>query len=177
MNPSTRTPEGEPNHCPICGKAVVIEPSLTRDATCPHCGALLWFPDGGAVHDICGLPVLTLNRDAAASKKKAIHSILKRMANRGQFRHEDCDSITRAVLKREMLGSMGIGRGMAIPHGNHPAVTRLTGAVAMVPDGVDFASLDGQPVHIICLLLSPVDRPRDHLRAIHDLIRRLRGIE
>lgn len=41
---SSRTPEGQPSRCPLCGKQVVIEPSkLFGDATCPHCGQLLWF--------------------------------------------------------------------------------------------------------------------------------------
>lgn len=44
MEPSSRTPEGEPNHCPVCGKEVRIEPSRPPgDAPCPHCGHLLWF--------------------------------------------------------------------------------------------------------------------------------------
>ena len=44
MEPSTRTPEGQPNRCPICGKEVRIEPSWPPgDAPCPHCGHLLWF--------------------------------------------------------------------------------------------------------------------------------------
>lgn len=41
---SSRTPEGEPNSCPLCGAAVVVERSiLIGDATCPRCGQLLWF--------------------------------------------------------------------------------------------------------------------------------------
>jgi hypothetical protein len=44
MEPSSRTPEGEPNRCPVCGKPVVIDPSRPPgDAPCPHCGHLLWF--------------------------------------------------------------------------------------------------------------------------------------
>ena len=43
---SSRTPEGDPNQCPICGHHVRIEPSIdTRDAPCPRCGHLLWFAD------------------------------------------------------------------------------------------------------------------------------------
>jgi PTS system nitrogen regulatory IIA component len=177
MNPSTRTPEGEPNRCPICGKSVVIEPSAPRDAPCSHCGALLWFPVGGAAGDVYGFPVFTLARDAALSKQQVILNILRRMADAGQLLHQHCDSIAQAIHAREQLGSTGIGRGVAIPHAKHAAVARLTGAVAKVPNGVNFESLDGQPVQIICLLLSPLDRPGDHLRAIHDLMRRLREIE
>ena len=44
--PTTRTPEGTPNRCPLCGNAVWVEPSrATGDAPCPHCGTLLWFAD------------------------------------------------------------------------------------------------------------------------------------
>ena len=44
MTISSRTPEGSPNHCPICGNQVCIEPSLpVGDAPCPACGSLLWF--------------------------------------------------------------------------------------------------------------------------------------
>jgi uncharacterized paraquat-inducible protein A len=44
MTISTRTPEGWPTRCPVCGKAVCVEPSRPMlDATCPHCGTLLWL--------------------------------------------------------------------------------------------------------------------------------------
>lgn len=46
MTISSRTPEGDPNQCPVCSHHVRIEPSLdTRDAPCPRCGHLLWFSD------------------------------------------------------------------------------------------------------------------------------------
>jgi hypothetical protein len=46
MLPSSRTPEGEPNRCVLCGQALRIEPSLdTLDAVCPHCGSLVWFSE------------------------------------------------------------------------------------------------------------------------------------
>lgn len=46
MEPSSRTPEGEPHRCPLCGNALRIEPSRPPgDAPCPHCGHLLWFPE------------------------------------------------------------------------------------------------------------------------------------
>lgn len=45
--PSSRTPEGEPSRCPVCRQEVRIDPSTvpTKDAPCPHCGCLLWFPN------------------------------------------------------------------------------------------------------------------------------------
>jgi hypothetical protein len=51
MTISSRTPEGDPNRCPICRHTVVVEPSLdTRDAPCPHCGHLLWFEQAQVGH-------------------------------------------------------------------------------------------------------------------------------
>ncbi len=53
MKPSSRTPEGQPNHCPVCGKDLKIEPSRPPgDAPCPHCGHLLWFQAGRTAEEI-----------------------------------------------------------------------------------------------------------------------------
>ncbi len=72
------------------------------------------------------------------------------------------------------MGSTGIGRGVAVPHTKHPSVDRLIGTVAVSPTGVDFASLDGETVNLFFLLISPPDRPGDHLRALENISRQLR---
>jgi PTS system fructose-specific IIA component/PTS system nitrogen regulatory IIA component len=77
-------------------------------------------------------------------------------------------------MKREDLGSTGIGRGVAVPHTKHPSVSRLVGTVAVSHDGVNFESLDGEPVQLFFLLVSPPDRPGDHLRALENISRQLR---
>ena len=73
------------------------------------------------------------------------------------------------------LGSTGIGKGVAVPHTKHPSVEKLVATVALVKEGVDFASLDGEPVYILFLLVSPPDRPGDHLRALENISRHLRN--
>jgi len=83
---------------------------------------------------------------------------------------------------REMVESLrsagyckgGIGRGVAIPHTKHNSVDRLVGTVALSKAGVPFDSLDGEPVHVFVLLISPQDRPGDHLRALENVSRCLR---
>ncbi len=77
-------------------------------------------------------------------------------------------------MKREELGSTGIGRGVAVPHTKHPSVQRLVGTVAVSSDGIDFNSLDGEKVQLFFLLISPPDRPGDHLRALENISRQLR---
>ena len=79
------------------------------------------------------------------------------------------------LLKREDLGSTGIGNGVAVPHTKHPSVSKLIATVALTPGGVDFASLDGEQVHILILLISPPDRPGDHLRGLENISRHLRN--
>lgn len=83
-------------------------------------------------------------------------------------------AIASALRTREELGSTGIGRGVAVPHTKHPAVDKLVGTVAISDEGVDFDSLDGEKVHLLFLLISPPDRPGDHLRALENISRQLR---
>jgi PTS system fructose-specific IIA component/PTS system nitrogen regulatory IIA component len=77
-------------------------------------------------------------------------------------------------LNREELGSTGIGRGVAVPHTKHGSVEQLVGTVGVSREGVDFDSLDGEKVFVLFLLVSPLDRPGDHLRALENISRQLR---
>lgn len=83
------------------------------------------------------------------------------------------ESITKAVLDREQMASTGIGKGIAIPHARHPAVERVVAALAFSQVGIDFDSVDGENVHWICLVLSPADRPADHLLALQAVSRHM----
>ena len=96
------------------------------------------------------------------------------MQEAGKIAANEVDSIVKAVMKREELGSTGIGRGVAVPHTKHPSVDRLVGTVGVSPGGVDFDSLDGEKVQLFFLLISPPDRPGDHLRALENISRQLR---
>src|SRR6185295_17282707 len=86
----------------------------------------------------------------------------------------DVDGIVAAIMKREELGSTGIGRGVAVPHTKHPSVEKLVGTVGVSAEGLDFNSLDGEKVQLFFLLISPPDRPGDHLRALENISRQLR---
>ena len=89
--------------------------------------------------------------------------------------HISVRSIVAAILKREELGSTGIGMRVAVPHTKHPSVDRLIATIALSQAGVDFASLDGEDVNILFLLVSPPDRPGDHLRGLENISRHLRN--
>jgi mannitol/fructose-specific phosphotransferase system IIA component (Ntr-type) len=110
----------------------------------------------------------------ATTKEGVIREMVESLRAAGQFKTGDPEDTIKAILKRELLGSTGIGRGVAIPHTKHTSVERLVGTVALSRPGVVFDSLDGEPVHVFVLLVSPQDRPGDHLRALENVSRTLR---
>ena len=111
---------------------------------------------------------------AATTKEGVIREMVESLRAVGYFKGSEPEDIVKAILKRELLGSTGIGRGVAIPHTKHASVDRLVGTVALSRPGVAFDSLDGEPVHVFVLLISPQDRPGDHLRALENVSRSLR---
>jgi mannitol/fructose-specific phosphotransferase system IIA component (Ntr-type) len=110
----------------------------------------------------------------AAEKKTVIRAMATSLLDSKKINANDYDSIVEAILKREELGSTGIGRGVAVPHTKHPSIEKLIGTVAISEGGVNFDSLDGEKVHLLFLLVSPPDRPGDHLRALENISRQLR---
>jgi len=110
----------------------------------------------------------------ATTKEGVIREVVESLRAAGYFQGGEADDIVRAILKREQLGSTGIGRSIAIPHTKHSGVDRLIGTVALSQAGVPFESIDGEPVHLFVLLVSPQDRPGDHLRALENVVRQMR---
>ncbi|MEL6496909.1 MAG: PTS sugar transporter subunit IIA [Planctomycetota bacterium] len=83
------------------------------------------------------------------------------------------DDLIKRVLDREQKGSTGFGRGVAVPHVKHTGVEKMTAAVGLSPTGIDFNALDRQPVYSVFLLLSPEDRPEEHLQAMEAIFKQL----
>ena len=110
----------------------------------------------------------------AVEKQEVIRAMASSLLEAQKVNEKDYESIVEAILKREELGSTGIGRGVAVPHTKHPSIEKLIGTVAISEHGVNFDSLDGEKVHLLFLLVSPPDRPGDHLRALENISRQLR---
>jgi mannitol/fructose-specific phosphotransferase system IIA component (Ntr-type) len=111
---------------------------------------------------------------AATTKEGVIRELVESLRAAGYFKGADPEDIVKAILKREQIASTGIGRGVAIPHAKHNSAERLVGSVALSRAGVPFDSVDGEPVDIFVLLISPQDRPGDHLRALENISKSLR---
>lgn len=109
------------------------------------------------------------------SKEDVIRELVSSLKSAGAIQESDEEAVISAILKREELGSTGIGNGVAVPHTKHPSVDTLSATVAISRKGVDFSSLDGEDVFILFLLVSPPDRPGDHLRGLENISRHLRS--
>jgi len=78
----------------------------------------------------------------------------------------DKDSLVRVLLERESLGSTAIGDGVAIPHGKFHGITMPIISFGRSLNGLDFESIDGQPVFLFFLLVAPEDSASVHLKAL-----------
>jgi PTS system fructose-specific IIA component/PTS system nitrogen regulatory IIA component len=112
---------------------------------------------------------------SATTKEDVIREMVASLRSTGAIAASDEESVVAAILKREELGSTGIGNGVAVPHTKHPVVDQIRAAVAISRGGVEFDSLDGEDVYIFFLVVSPSDRPGDHLRGLENISRHLRN--
>ena len=86
---------------------------------------------------------------------------------------ELADELIEAILERERNGSTGFGKGVAVPHVKHEQVPKMAAAIGVSSSGVDFRALDRQPVYSVVLLLSPKDKPDEHLQAMENIFSNL----
>jgi PTS system nitrogen regulatory IIA component len=87
----------------------------------------------------------------------------------------DAEALVRVLLERESLGSTGIGDGVAIPHGKLSFISNMVVAFGRSSRGVDFQSLDAKPVYLFFLLVTPDNKPGDHLKALARISRILKN--
>ncbi len=102
----------------------------------------------------------------ATKRDDAIKEMMAALADAGAITTAQATNYARAIIKRENKGSTGFGHGVAVPHIKHDNIEKMTAAIAISPTGIDFNALDNEPVYSIFLLLSPKDKPEDHLDAM-----------
>lgn len=107
------------------------------------------------------VPKLSTNtRDAV------IAELVDALLAAGAFRADLRDDLLAGLIQRERVAGTGFGKGIALPHVKHKAITTMAAAIGLSPTGIDFSSIDKQPVYSVFLLLSPLDKPEDHLQAM-----------
>ena len=107
----------------------------------------------------------------AKTKKQALQELAQRAA---KLTGLDARDVLDTLLQRERLGSTGLGRGIAIPHGRVPMLKSIVSVFARLEEPIDFEALDAEPVDLIFLLLAPEHAGADHLKALARISRLLR---
>lgn len=102
------------------------------------------------------------------TKVDIINELLERVAEHVDL--GDPVHVRQDLLRREMLMSTGLERGVAVPHCRTDTVEKLTCAIGLKRDGVNFDSLDGKPAHVIALTLTPLSKPAPYVQFITSLV-------
>ena len=118
------------------------------------------------ITDLLDKQSISLN-GAPKDKKETLDQVVDLMAKSGKI--NDVEAYRQRVYAREEESTTGIGEGIAIPHGKCDAVTKPGLAAMVVKDGVDFDSLDGEPVHLIFLIAAPNTEDNIHLDVLSKL--------
>ena len=98
----------------------------------------------------------------AKDKRGVIREMVDLLAGAGEVKNKE--ELARILMDRETLGSTGIGQGIGIPHGKSPRVKKLVAAFGVSKKGVEYESLDGEPVYIFFLLVAPEESAGPHLK-------------
>ncbi len=107
----------------------------------------------------------------ASNKKQALQALSDRAAKLSRLQSRD---VYEALQQRELLGSTGVGRGIAIPHGRLPFLQKIFCVFARLEHPIDFEAPDEEPVDLVFLLLAPEHAGADHLKALARISRLLR---
>jgi PTS system nitrogen regulatory IIA component len=112
--------------------------------------------------------------DLAARNKQAV---LNELAEKFTTAYgvQDGKRVLAVLLEREKISTTAIGEGVAIPHGKLPNIEQVQAVFARSKEGIDFASLDGEPTYLFFALIAPEDGAADHLKALARISRLLKN--
>ena len=110
---------------------------------------------------------------AATQRDDVILELIKSLETAGKLGKANAEDIAVAVIKRENEASTGIGKGVSVPHVKHDSIKDVVAAIGCSKAGIDFSSLDKQPVYTVIVLLSPAESADNHLQAMENIFRNL----
>ena len=115
----------------------------------------------------------TVTNLQARDRDGVINEMVQALDNAGRLGKTSSDQIAKSVIERENEASTGIGKGVAVPHVKHDDIHQISAVVGLTEEGVDFSSLDKQPVYSIILLVSSAKQPEKHLAAMERIFKLL----
>lgn len=117
--------------------------------------------------EVIKVPLVSRNKD------EVLKELVEILAKAGKI--SNLERALDAIKKREDMGSTGLEEGIAVPHAKTDTVDKLTMAIGISPDGVEFDALDGKPSHIFFLMLAPPDQSGPHIQALAEIARMARS--
>lgn len=118
------------------------------------------------ISQLLSLDTIKLNL-AASNKNEVIDQLVDVLWDAGKL--TDKNLYKEEILKRESLSSTGIGERIAIPHAKTKAVKNASLALGIYKYGVDYDSLDGEPVNIVFMIAAPAGANDEHLETLSRL--------
>ncbi len=118
-------------------------------------------------------PQAILPQLKATERDDAIRELVQALVDASAVDASLQEELLKLILDREKKGSTGFGKGVAVPHVKHERIKRMAAAIGVSHQGVDFNALDRAPVYSIVLLLSPKDKPDEHLQAMENIFSNL----
>ena len=109
-----------------------------------------------------------------ADKRTIISLLATALVTAKKIKADQVGTIIEESMRREAVGSTGIGHGIAIPHCRTAVAGEILCSYGQCPAGIDFDSLDGEPVHSVFLLLTPPERKEDHLALMKSFASQIR---
>lgn len=119
------------------------------------------------------VPDAVISELSSTERDAVIGELVDALIDAGAASGIQREELVSAVLEREKRGSTGFGKGVAVPHVKHTKAKKVSLAIGLSQTGVDFNSLDKQPVYSVFLLLSPADNPEEHLKAMEVIFKNL----
>ena len=104
-------------------------------------------------------------------KDEAFAELVELLVRAGKV--TDRAAALKAVESREVMGTTGIGRGVAIPHGKDHSITGLTAALGISRNGIEYDAMDNQPVYVVFLVLAQANSPGPHVQCLAEIARLL----
>src|SRR5258708_2547742 len=119
-----------------------------------------------------------INPDLQATNRwDAIDELINSLVEAGKIKPDNRDAIVAVVKKRESSMSTGIGFGIGIPHASTDLIYEVVGALGRSKKGVNFDSLDNQPVNLVVLFLVPQGQFQKHLHTLANIAKLLHRAE
>ena len=113
----------------------------------------------------------------AKNRWEIIEEMVELAVKNKEISHDDAVTVKNALIEREKSMSTGIGNGVAIPHCSTSKVNSIITVMALTPKGLNFESIDNEPVKIVILLIVPKDKLTQHIKTLANIAKMMSDAE